>query len=194
MRTCEHCGAPLVRNPKHSERQWRELRFCGKPCAGAASRKDRPCACGCGEQARVGRKFIKGHRPIRPTLDGYRRVWVGKGHPLASADGNCFEHRLMLFNAGIAIPEGFHVHHRNGDKLDNRLANLAVIRATEHGRLHSPNTDKPCCVNGHAFDDANTYFDSKGWRHCRTCNRERQRRRLVGAVGDTRAVRAQVTA
>ncbi len=28
------------------------------------------------------------------------------------------------------------------------------------------------CVNGHPFDDANTYWRGEGWRGCRACNRE----------------------
>ena len=37
---------------------------------------------------------------------------------------------------GIEIPEGHHVHHINGDKLDNRLENLEVVDASEHHRRH----------------------------------------------------------
>lgn len=82
------------------------------------------------------RKFVRGHRPIKPTSDGYRRIWVGKDHPLASTDGNAFEHRIVLYNAGVAVPEGYDVHHRNGDKLDNRLENLEVLTRAEHALRH----------------------------------------------------------
>lgn len=33
VRVCERCEAPLVRNPKHSRKQWEGLRFCGRSCA-----------------------------------------------------------------------------------------------------------------------------------------------------------------
>jgi hypothetical protein len=138
----------------------------------------RTCACGCGGHPLPKRKYVKGHRPLQTTRDGYRRVWVTKHHPLANADGNCMEHRLVLFNAGVTIPAGYQVHHRNGDKLDNRLENLEVIKATDHGSLHSPNTGKTHCKHGHPFDEENTWVSARGWRYCRTCNRLRARRRM----------------
>lgn len=34
------------------------------------------------------------------------------------------------------IPEGYHVHHRDGDFTNNQLKNLECISASEHMRLH----------------------------------------------------------
>lgn len=39
------------------------------------------------------------------------------------------------------------------------------------------NATKALCLNGHPFDDENTYRDPRGGRGCRTCRRERSRRR-----------------
>ncbi len=58
------------------------------------------------------------------------------GHPIAQVDGYVLEHRLVAFEAGIAVPDGYHVHHRNGIKDDNRLENLEVLAASDHTRLH----------------------------------------------------------
>lgn len=66
---------------------------------------------------------------------GYVRLWR-PGHPLAAKDGYVMEHRLVLFEAGVDVPDDAHVHHRNGDKLDNRLTNLAVIDPAAHTRHH----------------------------------------------------------
>ncbi|WP_433657558.1 tyrosine-type recombinase/integrase [Nocardia sp. CA-128927] len=35
---------------------------------------------------------------------------------------------------------------------------------------------KTHCINGHPFDDANSYVDPVGRRHCRACKRDRKRR------------------
>lgn len=34
------------------------------------------------------------------------------------------------------IPKGYHVHHINGDKADNRIDNLSIMTASGHERLH----------------------------------------------------------
>jgi len=94
------------------------------------------CDCGCGKTTLPKRRWLKGHRPIKPMPNGYRRVWVGKDHPISNSDGNVLEHRLVLYEAGIIVREGFHVHHKNEDKLDNRLENLEVLPESEHHRLH----------------------------------------------------------
>jgi HNH endonuclease len=78
---------------------------------------------------------MKGHRPLKLTRQGYVRVWA-REHPLANGDGNVLEHRKVLYDAGIAVPPGHHVHHKNGDKTDNRLENLEVLRAVDHSRHH----------------------------------------------------------
>ena len=71
----------------------------------------------------------------RPTQTGYLRVFR-PGHPLAARDGYVLEHRLVVYEAGIPIPPGHHVHHLNGDKMDNRLENLVVLPASAHHRDH----------------------------------------------------------
>ncbi len=40
------------------------------------------------------------------------------------------------------------------------------------------NARKKACTNGHSYDKRNTYYDSLGKRHCRTCHRIRERNRL----------------
>lgn len=66
---------------------------------------------------------------------GYVRLWK-PGHQLANRDGYVLEHRYVLHEAGVAIPPGYHVHHLNHDKTDNRLENLGVMSNSEHQRHH----------------------------------------------------------
>ena len=47
------------------------------------------------------------------------------------------EHRLVWEKAHGPIPEGYIVHHKNGDKFDNRLENLEILTHAEHSRHHN---------------------------------------------------------
>lgn len=80
-------------------------------------------------------------RPMRygagtiETLNGYLRTWEPT-HPLAKSDGYVLAHRKAWFDANGPIPDGFHVHHRNGVKTDNRIENLELKSAAQHRREH----------------------------------------------------------
>jgi hypothetical protein len=67
---------------------------------------------------------------------GYYAVFE-PSHPLAMEYGYVLEHRKVVYDAGIPVPPGHHVHHINGDKLDNRLENLEVKEAADHSRGHA---------------------------------------------------------
>lgn len=58
--------------------------------------------------------------------DGYKRVWVA---PYTYE----FEHRL---NYGSTVPEGFVVHHEDGNKLNNVAQNLALLSRSAHAKEH----------------------------------------------------------
>ena len=116
-RPCEECGKLFNNAPK--------VKRCSRACYGSyRSRVIRGDA----------HPTFKGRVPRR---DGY--VWVWRpGHPLAHADGYVAEHRLVLYDAGVVIPPGTHVHHANHDKSDNRLENLSALTPKQHSDFHMP--------------------------------------------------------
>jgi HNH endonuclease len=71
------------------------------------------------------------------STTGYAKLRVGKEHPLADGNGYAYEHLLVWVSAGLPAPtHGLLLHHLNGDKTDNRLANLVCVSRSEHNRLH----------------------------------------------------------
>lgn len=69
--------------------------------------------------------------------DGYIKVRVGIGHPLADANGYAYEHLVVWCSAGNARPsEGETLHHRNEDKTDNRISNLELLTRGDHNAVH----------------------------------------------------------
>ena len=119
------------------------------------------CACGCGQErppldARGRpRQFKSGHH-----LKGKHITWIPKGelnhmwkggrillngyvylmrkdHPRSIGNGYVPEHVLVMEkHLGRYIPLGEDVHHINGDKQDNRIENLEVMKHDEHTTYH----------------------------------------------------------
>ena len=70
---------------------------------------------------------------------GYVLVRAGISHPLANANGYVREHLIVWVSAGLPKPvKGKTViHHKNENRSDNRLENLALLTAKEHGAEHA---------------------------------------------------------
>lgn len=71
-------------------------------------------------------------------------------------------HRAVAARKFGGLRDGFHVHHRDGDKTNNRRANLLEAHPKVHGRLHhEPDACVRCGRAGHwaATCRARTFFD-----------------------------------
>jgi hypothetical protein len=92
----------------------------------------------------------------RSTADaGYRMVVVPGG-------GLMPEHRTVWIRAHGPIPPGYVVHHKDGDKRNNRLSNLELLILNEHARRYTEDRMKRL-----GTDNKNKY--------CASCSRARPR-------------------
>ena len=107
---------------------------------------------------------------------GYGRFHIGgKQHPA---------HRWIYEFYNGTLPETLVCHHKCYNRACVNLEHLMPLTQTAN-KLDgfSPaayNSRKENCLNGHVFDESNTYVTTSGYRDCRSChkNRESQIRRL----------------
>lgn len=163
-KTCETCGAPVTRAASRFKAHVFCSTGCYNGSAysisriiasnqrryGDWSRESRPCL-QCGTQvnrpvsqfnartfcSRDCKRTYAIANPMRwLNSSGYVMVYAGKDYPGANRHGNVLEHRkVMQDHLGRPLADHENVHHRDGDKADNRLENLELwSRSQPHGQ------------------------------------------------------------
>jgi hypothetical protein len=123
--------------------------------------------------------------PEGRIVDGYRQVWDAAQKKYVRA------HRKVWEEAYGPIPDGYEIHHKDNNRLNNALDNLECLTRVEHMRLeagYEKREDvwyKPCVACGEMkpLTDEHWYFQKKTgyplYPRCKPCHCDytmRQRR------------------
>ena len=92
--------------------------------------------------ARSGEKSNLWKGGLRFTPKGYVQR-LDKSHPRADVSGYVMEHiRVWESETGIPVPPGFCIHHLDGDKTNNDISNLCLMRFDAHTIYHNKHRRK----------------------------------------------------
>lgn len=72
------------------------------------------------------------------TSHGYILRRVPKDHPLSFGNGYAYEHLMVWVEHGnLKPPPGYNIHHKDGNKKNNNIKNLELIKSTQHISRHT---------------------------------------------------------
>lgn len=93
---------------------------------------------------------------------GYYKITSSK-----EGDTNKLLHRLIYEDFwGVELPKEIHVHHKDGNKLNNCILNLEAMTKSEHSKLHMEGENNPFYGKHHSLETRQKISDAnKGKKH-----------------------------
>jgi len=124
------CQKKASKTYQYSYSQARDYNQC-PICGGRKHKKSELC-----QECRYKAKKPKIGKTIRSGTDfGYTKVYQ-PDHPRADCTGYMLEHIFVWEQAhGKPLPKGWIIHHLNGIKDDNKVANLLAMPDRKHRRI-----------------------------------------------------------
>lgn len=64
--------------------------------------------------------------------------WIQNGYKFMYKNGkDIAEHRVIWESKYGKIPKGYNIHHKNGNKIDNKIQNLELLHIGKHNKKHN---------------------------------------------------------
>ena len=119
---CDGCGMEFLIHRCYLKRN-RKHRFCSKRCEG---------------QFKGLNNTVQSYQGGTISQNGYKYIKIDGGQRE--------EHRIVMERiVGRPLTSEELVHHKNGNKLDNRPENLVIMTRSEHQKLHRKPPEKKVC-------------------------------------------------
>ena len=100
----------------------------------------------------------------------YGKFFLRREHGVTKV---AYAHRFSYEMHVGPIPEGMEIDHLCNNPLCVNPSHLDVVSGRENKRRQGARQTE--CIHGHPYTAANTYYDGRGLRRCRTCAAERRR-------------------
>jgi hypothetical protein len=154
-KSCKYCGKEFrVRNYRKDT-----AKFCSYECTGKYRYENNKKLRKAFTYDKSGPKHPMWNGGRNINTQGYVLIY-SPDHPYKDKRSCVREHRLVMEkHLGRYLKPDENVHHKNGDKQDNRLENLELLTKNEHDKLHGK--------------EASAYYESKRIKKvCPVCDKK----------------------